>query len=180
MPIHFDFNGNADGWASRTTAVFVLPLVLLAIHLLCAVVTAYDPKETNVSERIYRLVLWSTPVISTVTIGAVYAIALGYPLNISRILAPMTGLIFIIIGNYMPKIRPNMTVGIKLPWTLNDPVNWSRTHRMAGKLWVIGGFLIMITIFLNSSVSARIMVAVVFVITVVPCIYSFQIYRKNI
>ncbi|MBQ2690067.1 MAG: DUF1648 domain-containing protein [Solobacterium sp.] len=180
IPTHFDFQGNPDGWSSRRTAVFFLPLFLTAVHLLCAFITAYDPKERGVSVKIYRLILWIVPVLSVFLNGLVYAYALGKDVNISTASYALIGLTLIIIGNYLPKVRQNMTVGIKIPWTLTDETNWNLTHRLAGRLWIIAGIVIIASTFMSNSVAPFIMLGAVLCCTLIPCVYSFLLYRKTL
>ncbi len=180
VPTHFNFSGEADGWSSRAFAVFGMPLILLAVHLLAAVVTAYDPKEQGVSEKIYRMILWIIPVLCVFVFSSLYLNALGYPHNMTGMAKIFTGLLFIIIGNYMPKVRQNMTVGIKIPWTLSDAENWNRTHRLAGRLYIIAGFLVIVTAFLSEGPAMWILITSILICTLCPIIYSFLIYRNSL
>ena len=80
------------------------------------------------------------------------------------------------IGNYMPKIRRNYTIGISLPWTLDNNDNWIRTHRLAGKMWVIGGVLLFVNAFIQIAVD--LVVLLIFgIVIVVPMIYSYWLAR---
>ena len=87
------------------------------------------------------------------------------------------GLLFAIIGNYLPKCKQNYTIGIKIPWTLHSEENWNRTHRFAGRIWVAGGLIIMLTGFYGSFV---IFFSVTLLIALVPILYSFLLHRKGI
>lgn len=89
----------------------------------------------------------------------------------------LVGVVFIIIGNYLPKCRQSYTVGIKLPWTLDSEENWNRTHRMAGGLWMAGGAVLMLLSLLG-QISVFIFLPVVLVMTLVPTVYSYLLYRK--
>ena len=180
IPIHFNFSGEADGWSSRPFAVFVLPLFLLAVHLLMAIATAYDPKGRGFSDRIYWMLLWTVPIVSWTMNLSVYGIAVGMNIRIDVVVRIMSGILFIIIGNYMPKVRQNMTVGIKIPWTLSDPENWNKTHRLAGKLFLISGVLTLMSIFLPNQAGMLIMFCSIIIAAVFPMIYSFQLYRKSL
>ena len=86
--------------------------------------------------------------------------------------------VFIVIGNYLPKIQRNPTVGIRIPWTLSDDKNWYKTHRMTGKLWVIGGLIILLESFIQVALP-YVMGVVIAVMIVGPIVYSFILSRKN-
>ena len=86
------------------------------------------------------------------------------------------GLLFIIIGNLLPKCRQSYTMGIKLPWTLNNEENWNKTHRFGGKVWVVGGVIIMATAFAGSF---WILLGMLIVMMALPTVYSYCLYRKQ-
>ncbi len=175
---HFDFNGVADGWSSKAFAVFGLPTFLVAAHLLCTFGTAADPRKQNISDKMYRLVLWICPIISLITNCSVYLIALGRKVNIGLICMVLTGIMFIIVGNYLPKCRQNYTMGIKLPWTLADEENWNRTHRMAGWLWMAAG-VVFLVIAVTGKMSLVLFLATIIITVLIPTIYSFLYHLKH-
>ena len=77
----------------------------------------------------------------------------------------------------MGTIRPNYFVGIKVPWTLNNDIVWTRTHKMAGKLWFWGGIAGIAALFIVRD-PAVVMVPVIIIISVIPVVYSYIIYQK--
>ena len=178
MATHFGMNNEANGFSSKAFAVFGLPLVLLAVLWVGAFVTAHDPKRQNISPKMFSLMLWIAPAISLVAAATVYPVNLGYELDITFISELLLSLMFIIIGNYLPKARQNYTIGIKIPWTLANEENWNRTHRLAGYLWMICGIL-MIIISLTRFVTAKWLVTIFLIMVLVPCIYSFWLHAKR-
>ena len=178
MATHFGFNNEANGFSSKAFAVFGLPLILLAVLWVGAFVTAHDPKRQNISPKMFSLMLWIAPVISLVAATTIYPVNLGYELDIAFFSELLLGLMFIIIGNYLPKARQNYTIGIKIPWTLANEENWNRTHRLAGYLWMICGIL-MILISLTRFVPAEWLVGIFLIMVLVPCIYSFWLHAEK-
>ena len=178
MATHFGFNNEANGFSSKAFAVFGLPLILLAVLWVGAFVTAHDPKRQNISPKMFSLMLWIAPVISLVAATTIYPVNLGYELDIAFFSELLVGLMFIIIGNYLPKARQNYTIGIKIPWTLANEENWNRTHRLAGYLWMICGIL-MIFISLTRFVPAEWLVGIFLIMVLVPCIYSFWLHAEK-
>ena len=175
---HFGSNGKPDGWSSKAVAVVGLPALLTAIHLACFFITFTDPKKQRIDPKLFKLILCLCPVISWFGFGTTYAHALDMELNVSNIAMVLVGLLFIVIGNYLPKARQNYTVGIKLPWTLDDEENWNRTHRLAGKLWIVCGLLFVIVSFFGLGTSwIAMMLAAIMIL--VPTGYSFLYYLKN-
>ncbi len=178
MATHFGVNNEANGFSSKPFAVFGLPAVLLAVLWLGAFVTSNDPKRQNISPKTFTLGLWIVPVVSLIGAATMYPVNLGYELDITFFAALFLGLVFIIIGNYLPKARQNYTIGIKIPWTLANEENWNRTHRLAGYLWTICGIL-MILIGLMRFVSAQWLAGVLLIMILVPCIYSYWLHAKK-
>ena len=176
MPMHWDITGNVDEYVGKPMAVFAMPLILVAFQWICAVGTSLDPKKKNISDKMFTLVLWIIPVISLLCNSFVYATALGRQVNVEVVMPLFMGALFIVIGNYMPKCKQSYTLGIKLPWTLDDEENWNKTHRLAGYLWVIGGALIMATGFLGAFWLIFIaLIPMVFV----PTVYSYLLYKNK-
>ena len=176
IPTHWGINGEVDGWSSKAFAVFFFPTLLLAIHWICVFASAADPNNKNHSPKMMTLVLWICPVLSLLLNSMVYSAALGYEPAVETILPLLMGLMFIIIGNLLPKCRQSYTMGIKLPWTLNNEENWNKTHRFGGKVWVIGGVIIMATAFIGSF---WLLMGVTLVMVAAPTVYSYCLYRKQ-
>ncbi len=178
LATHFDMNNVADGWASKSFAVFGLPLIVLAIHLLCTFATCMDPKSHKIGDKIFKVILWVIPAISWFTSLTIYGYNLGLTINTTTYMMVLVGIIFIVIGNYLPKCRQNYTIGIKIPWTLNDEENWNNTHRFAGKIWMAGGAIFTILAFLGLA-DTLVMPVVMLVLVFVPIAYSFIYYTKH-
>lgn len=178
MATHFGTNNEADGYSSKAFAVFGLPVILLAVLWVCALVTSHDPKRQNISPKMFSLAIWIAPIISLLVAAIMYPLNLGYELDITFFSELFMGLLFIIVGNYLPKARQNYTIGIKIPWTLANEENWNRTHRLAGYMWMICGALI-IVICLTGFVQAKWMIGIFLIMILVPCIYSFWLHAKK-
>ena len=179
MAIHWGANGQPDGWSSRPVAVFGMPLLLLAIHWLCVWLTGEDKRNRHQSEKILQLMFWIAPVVSLFGMGSTYASALGQPLRIDRLALLLLGIVFAMIGNYMPKCRQNYTIGIKIVWTLSDEENWNATHRLAGKLWMIGGLLLMLCAFLPGAALPWMLPVVLGILVGVPIMYSWWFSQQK-
>ena len=178
MATHFGMNNEADGFSGKAFAVFGLPLVLLAVLWLGAFVTSNDPKRQNISPKLFSLMLWIAPVISLVAAATMYPVNLGYEVDISFYAGLLLGLVFIIIGNYLPKARQNYTIGVRIPWTLANEENWNRTHRLAGYLWMICGVLVIIVCLIR-FIPIQGVVGILLIAGLVPCMYSYWLHAKK-
>lgn len=175
MAIHWGANGEADGWSSRPVAVFGLPLLLLAIHWIGMSVTDLDSRNKAQNRKLLNMMMWLLPAISLFGIGSTYAAALGREMDILRYVYLFLGLLFIIIGNYLPKCKQNWFIGIKIKWTLENEENWNATHRLAGKLWVVGGLGMLICGFLSAAALIPVLLAAM---VLIPVLYSWR-YSKR-
>ena len=180
MPIHWGVNGEADGFSSPLVVVLVMPLILLVLHWLGLFFTRKDNKENGQSKKIVGMVYWIVPLVSLVACGVMYAAAFDYTLHMGAYVALLMGGMFILIGNYMPKCRPNRTIGIKIKWTLANEENWERTHRMAGKVWVIVGVLLLPLSFLPMTAMLIAMSVLVAMGVIAPTVYSYKLYKKHL
>ena len=177
IPFHWNAAGEVDGWASKPVAVFVPSAAMLALQWLCVIVTSTDPKKQNHPQKVVHLVFWLIPLLTVVLSALVYATALGGSVRVEVLMPILLGVIFIAIGNYMPKCKQNYTIGIKIPWTLASEENWNRTHRLAGWIWVGGGVVMMLAGFFNLFWLTMVVIAIM---VLIPFIYSYILHKKEI
>ncbi len=173
---HFGTNGIPDRYSSKAFAVFGLPFVMLAIHLLCVLATRLDPKHSNITDRNFKLVLWIAPLISVVLCVLSFAYSINNTVPVVTVIIILMGVLFTIAGNLMPKVKQNYSIGIKIPPTLEDKENWYKTHRFAGKLWVIGGVVICLTAVLENIF---VFMAITLVLAFAPMVYSYAISKNK-
>ena len=175
MPMHWNMEGEVDGWGSKAMLVVFLPLFMVGIQLICALTMLCSSETKGIKGNLLQLSLWICPCVSLLIYTLVYAKILGYDFAVGTIVSLALGLIFVVIGNLLPKCRRNHFIGIKLIWTLKSDENWNKTHRFAGKVWVLGGVIIASTAFLGNVfqplISTIIMVAI-------STVYSYAYFRK--
>ena len=175
MATHFALDGTPNDWSNKETVVFGLPIILVLVQVFGMGITLADPKKQNISDKLMGLILWLIPVISIAGSLHMYSFSLGYQTNISTYVGIFLGVLFIVIGNYLPKCRQNYTMGIKLPWTLDDEENWNHTHRLAGYLWILGGLVMIVNAFTNYE---WLMIVIIIIMVFVPTAYSYLYYKK--
>lgn len=178
IPTHFGIDGQADGYSSKLFTLFAFPALFLLFQIICLASFEKESVKVNIPAKMRRFYTWLIPVLSLIIQGSIYANALGFIKSGPTLVTTFLAIVFIVIGNYLPKIQRNATVGIRIPWTLSDDKNWYKTHRMAGKLWVIGGLIILLESFIQVALP-YVMGVVIAVMIVVPIVYSFILSRKN-
>lgn len=180
VPYHWGVTGEVDGWASKPFAVFGLPPIMLAVQWICILVTGLDPKAKDVTTtKMMGLVLWIIPVLNLFLHVMVWLAAFDREVKMAVIMPLFMGALFVVLGNYLPKCKQSYTMGIKVPWTLNDEANWNATHRLAGKLWVAGGLLVMLCSLLPSVAAFITMLGITLLMCLIPTVYSYRLYKKN-
>ena len=173
---HFNAQGEADGFSSKAFAVFGMPVFLAVLHWICTLGTNADPKKKNHSDKMQTLVLWICPLISLLVSTVIYTYAMGIKVDVALVISLVFGAMFIVTGNYLPKCKQNYTMGIKLPWTLNDEENWNYTHRITGKIWVAGGVVILLTAVFRQ---AWIFFVITLLMVIIPFVLSYLFHRKK-
>lgn len=160
-------------------ALFFAP-VLLCGHRLCLHITAIDPGNAKQSRKVLDLLLWIFPVISLFCALTFHLSVRSGGSSVMLVTADFLGILFLIIGNYLPKCRRNSTIGIKIKWTLENEENWNATHRFGGIVWVACslGFFLIGCLPLNWFVPG-IAVLVVFMV-LLPTAYSYRCYRRQL
>lgn len=182
IPIHWNAEGEIDNYAGRLF-IFLPPLLGIGVLLLLKVTQRIDPKSENYGrfQKSYDLfgvlICGLFLVLEAVTIYSSF-----YPevKLVDKVVPFSIGLMFLVIGNMMPKFRPNYFVGIKTPWTLANEEVWTKTHRMAGRLWFAGGLLIALISFVGTgTMRAVVFGVVVAVLVIIPLLYSYLEFRKQ-
>lgn len=180
VPIHWNIAGEVDNWSSKSFGAFLLPILLVAIYFLFELLPKIDPRKERYPEfaKVYSILKTA---IMLVLFG-VYIVtglnSLGYAVSVAFWVPFIIGLLFIVIGNYFGKIRSNYFVGIKVPWTLNNEEVWNKTHRLGGKMFVLGGVVMLLTGFTPIALRLPLLIAVIFAIAVLPIVYSYFLYKK--
>jgi len=177
IPTHWNAAGEIDRWSSKLFAVFGLPVIMLAAQWLCVCGTAADPKKQNHSDKVLHLVFWIIPVLNNAIFAFTYCAAMGREVRMEVVMPVLVGLILAVVGNYLPKCKQSYTIGIKISWTLNSEENWNKTHRFAGRIWVVGGLLMVLSGFVGG---AWLFFAIMLLMVFVPFFYSYILHRKGI
>ena len=167
IAIHFDINNQPDGWSGRAFAVFGIPLMLTAMHLLACLFTNSDERVKN-SPQMSRVVRFLIPVIAFVVETAMVLFALEKITDIGMIALCLLGILMIVMGNYLPKTRQNRFMGIRTKKTLGNEEIWNKTHRLTGFVWTAAGVVIIPLAVLSLYIPA---VIVLFVAILIPFFY---------
>jgi len=178
VPIHWNARGVANGFASKRWGAFLMPATMAGAYLLFAVIPRISPRGFGVERfgRVYEI--FETTILAflfLITLLVLFAGA-GAPIPMARAFYAGTGLLFVVLGNFMGKITKNFFVGIRTPWTLASDEVWLRTHRLGGKLFVVSGIGLIVSGLLGGGLVP--LLAVVALTAVIPVTYSYLLYRR--
>ena len=155
---------------------------LLAAHWICVLLVFADRRNREgQSKKAVGLLFWLMPVTSLLLAAIRMAVQQGEAgIRITYLITCFAfGLLFLAVGNYMPKIRQNRTMGVRVKWTLASEANWNATHRFAGKVWVAAGLLCMVSALLPLEMMLVVFIASIVLAAVVPCVYSYRYYKQH-
>ena len=181
VPTHFNIHGEADDWGPKWINAWMLPGIGLGIYILLLVLPVIDPKKKIAAAQ---KPIAGIRIISTVFLAGIYgfvmAASLGYAAEISTYMFIAVGILFIFMGNYINSVKPNYFIGIRTPWTLESEVVWKKTHRLASKLWIACGLVMMAGSFFASALSNGFIIAFMIIFgAVIPLVYSYIEFRKQ-
>jgi uncharacterized membrane protein len=178
---HWNLSGQPDKWSNRFWGAWMIPLFLLGMYAVVRILPAIDPRGSNYAkfgaafETIISSIMLFTLGLHLIVLRA----ALGYPVQMQRMIPFGVGLLLIVIGNMLPRARPNWFVGIRTPWTLSSDRVWEKTHRFGGRVFVAGGILITIAALWWVSQAHAVLFAVMVVVAASVVIYSYLEWKRE-
>lgn len=180
VPGHWNIHGDIDAYYPRWFGAFFAPLLAIAIYLLMLFTPLIDPRRENYIRfaGAYTFMRWVLVLFMGILWAVTVLVALGYPVNVALVIKALVAVLLLVIGNFMGQFRHNYFVGIKTPWTLANEEVWHRTHRMAARIWVLGGLLCLVMAFFQTTWAAYMYLGSVLIMVVVPTIYSYLLFGK--
>lgn len=181
VPSHWNVHGKVDGYSSRLVGAFLLPAMILGFAVLAQILPKIDPKRRNYErfQSTYWLFMNGVLLFVLGLHAAMLAAGIGMHVNMNRLLPVGMGLLFVLLGNYMGRVRPNWFVGVRTPWTLSSDTVWRKTHRTAGQVFVAGGIVIALSTLLPSPASIIVLVAAIIVMPAIPIIQSYVLWKRE-
>ncbi len=162
-------------------AAFLAPAAATGVWLLMRHQASIDPRRAEVERStptrrlLAEILVGFMAVVEVLTLG----IALGWPLDMGEAMWPLLGLLFVAMGSYLPRVRPNWFLGVRTPWTLASDAVWRDTHRLAGWAFVAAGLLTAGAMFLPVRARPFVGMAALGLAAGVPLVYSFLRWRRD-
>ena len=182
IPVHWDMHGNVDRYGSRLEGALALPAGIALMALLVPVLPRIDPRGANYEKfrPTYHLVMNAVLTLMLGVHVAVLATSLGADVPVARLAPAGVGILLLVIGNALPRARPNWMFGIRTPWTLSSERVWERTHRVGGYCMVAAGVVILLSALLPPGrTPVMLFIGAITVASLVPLVYSFVAWRQE-
>ena len=184
IPTHFNIKGEADAYGGKDSIFLgpgIMALVGLFVFVLLSNIKKFDPKRYKVADDgLYKkFALFTVAFLSMISFIIVFS-ASNHSITIGKLLLPALGLFFAGFGCYMPKLHQNYFAGFKLPWTLENEDNWNETHKLAGKIWMYGGFVQAVaTLFLPNVAGFMVFFSITFIMVIIPTVFSYRMFKRG-
>ncbi|HEU4631068.1 MAG TPA: SdpI family protein [Gemmatimonadaceae bacterium] len=182
VPVHWNAAGAVDRYGSRLEGVLLMPLVMLGVALLIPLLPRIDPRGGNYARfaPTYHLVMNATLTFMLVVHLAILAAALGARIDVARVVPVAIGALLVVLGNVLPRTRPNWMFGIRTPWTLSNDRVWERTHRVGGYLLLGAGLVVALAgLLLPGERGMAVLVATVLAVALGTVVYSYVAWRQE-
>ena len=180
VPIHWNYKGEIDDWGNKSSLIFITFLLSGLTYILFTVIPFIDPKKRiqAMGNKYHNLKFLMVLFMSALAVFIIYSVKEQSITNPSFIYLAM-GLLFILLGNYMKTIKANYFIGIRTPWTLEYESIWKSTHKLAGKIWFVGGLAIVISSLTTSKdFNGIFFISAITLLAIIPVVYSYMEYRK--
>lgn len=181
IPVHWNLFGEADGFSSRFSGVFGLPVIITLTALLLWVLPRFEKMKQSLDKArdLYQIVIFSIISILLALEIVVLIFASGMKLPVAIIVPMLLGVLFIIIGSLLPYIGRNTTIGIRLPWTLRDDEVWKKTHERGGPAFVVAGALVILLSPIAGILAILLMLVILLVVILYVTIYSYRLAQSR-
>ena len=181
LPIHWNIKFEVDRWADKWAVLWVGPVLCLLLPVLRKLVLWIEPRRKHMADSrfILDMVFVLLQLLCVLLYGAVLLLGLGFSVDVPSIAAISIGILFVVLGNYMGKIRSNFMLGIRTPWTLSSDNVWNKTHRLAGKLFILLGLMSVLVGLSQAPWVMYLFIAALVSTIVVVIVYSWRLYEAE-
>lgn len=182
VPVHWGADGNVDRYGSVMEAMLVPPGAMALVLGIISALKWFEPRQENLkrSNTARGWIALSVVLLMMVLHAGTVALVYGYEAPMLRLVFFGIGLTLTVMGNFLSKIRSNFFLGIRTPWTLSSDEVWRKTHRLAGKLFMLAGLLLLASAWIVSENSLTYaVVGLVLPAALIPAIYSWWLWKKG-
>lgn len=180
VPVHWNLKGEIDRYGDKSELILIPILLPLLTYLIFLIVPKIDPKNklNKMGNKLNTIKFLTTAFMSILALFIIYS-AKNQTFTNPNYIVLLIGSLYLILGNYFKTIKANYFIGIRTPWTLESETVWKETHKLGGKMWFIGGLLIIISsLILENQLNFTILLIITSIITIVPVVYSYLKFQN--
>ena len=174
VPMHWNIKGEIDRYGEKMELIIIPILLPLLVYIIFLVVPKIDPKNklNKMGNKLQTIKVLLTTFMSILALFIIYSAKNQSFANPNYIIL-LIGVLYIILGNYFKTIKANYFIGIRTPWTLENESVWKKTHKLGGKLWFVGGIIVVLTsLILDKEPNVTVFLIITGIITIIPIVYS--------
>ena len=178
LPVHWNWAGEPDSYASRDLALTMMPLAASGSMLLCWLLTRGMPvRQSGLVTRAVRRVLHGMLGLFVLMHAALIVSALGGTVSVPRVALDGAALLVILLGVVMRTVPQNGVIGVRIPATLSSTAVWQRTHRLCSTLMILAGCLTLAASLLSVSLQTAVLVGGLLLTAVVSVLFAIRLRR---
>lgn len=180
VPTHWNASGEINGYNSKNTLLLIPFMLPVLVYIIMTIAPKIDPKNkiATMGKKYEQLKFFLVLFMSVLALFIIYS-SKTQSFSSPNIIYILLGLLFAGLGNFMKTVKPNYFIGIKTPWTLENETVWKKTHLLGGKIWFVGGLLIVcMSLIFEAQTAATLFVIIAVLITIIPLVHSYIEFKK--
>jgi uncharacterized membrane protein len=181
VPMHWNMKGEIDRYGDKSELIIIPFLLPLLIYVIFLVIPKIDPKNklNKMGNKLQTVKFLLTTFMSILALFIIYT-AKHQTLTNQNYIVLLIGILFIILGNYFKTIQPNYFIGIRTPWTLENETVWKKTHKLGGKMWFVGGIIVVLSsLVLDKQLNFTLFLIITAIISIIPITYSYVVFKSE-
>ena len=182
VPMHWNIKGEIDRFGNKTELLLIPIFLPLLVYLIFLIVPKIDPKNkiSKMGNKYQHIKILLTTFMSILALFIIYT-AKNQSFANPNYIVLFIGILYIILGNYFKTIKANYFIGIRTPWTLENETVWKETHKLGGKMWFVGGIIVVTSsLILEKQLNFILFMIITGIIIIVPITYSYFKFKKLI
>ena len=181
VPMHWNIKGEIDRYGEKVELIIIPIFLPLLVYIIFLVVPKIDPKNrlNKMGNKLQTIKFLLTTLMSILALFIIYT-AKNESFTNPNYMVLIIGVLYIVLGNYFKTLKANYFIGIRTPWTLEKETVWKKTHELGGKLWFIGGIIVVIaSLILLKETNFTVFLIITGIITIIPIVYSYLTFKNE-
>ena len=200
IPMHYNMEGEVDRWGSKYESL-IFPIIILITTLVVHLFIVYYEKKSERTIDEYESAKAEANVkvmkIMGVSMTGIFIALQGFILygaykdavtnathsniDVVKISCILCGMLFIVLGNYLPKTRKNQMMGVRTQWSMYNDTTWRKCNKFGAITMVLIGFLVILTTAFAETMMAFVLMMVYLTVDIgLIVVYSYKVYKEEV